>query len=248
MRLHRTLSCIAVAVLVVAAGPMTQARGPKTVEFTDEFPLDACTGLATSTAEGAQNRYFPLEVSKVWNLSNAACVDDGDCDELEEVRITVLNETEMVGGTMTRVVEEREWIEGELTEVSRNFYVECLGTEDVYYFGEDVEDGDGNPLPDGWRAGVDDASPGIIFPGGAFLLGARYFQEIAPGVAMDRAEHMEMGLDVTVPAGSFSDCVLVLDTNALEDPKGKYGDEKVYCPDVGIVMDEDMEATSIIDP
>ena len=33
----------------------------------------------------------------------------------------------------------------------------------------------------------------MIMPG-TFLLGARYFQELADGIALDRAEHMEMGL------------------------------------------------------
>ncbi len=39
----------------------------------------------------------------------------------------------------------------------------------------------------------------------------------------------------------------VLDRNLLEDPKGKEADEKVYCPDIGIVQDEDMELTSCTD-
>ena len=240
---------VIMAVLVFAAtlGP---AKGGKDEElFTDEFPLDSCSALATSTVEGARNRYFPLEIDHVLELSNAGCVAAGECDELEEVRVSVLDETEMVDGVLTRVVEEREWVDSVLVEVSRNFFVECVGTEDVYYFGEDVEDGQGNPLPDGWRAGMANARPGIIFPGGAFLLGARYHQELAPGVAEDRAENKEMGLDVSVPAGNFSDCVLVLDTNPLDDPKGKGpGDPKVYCPGLGIVMDEELVLMSYVDP
>lgn len=235
-------------ILVFAGSSAVQADNLKGVDFTVEFPLAACGSLASSTAEGAQNRYFPLEVGRVWELSNEECVADGDCDELEEARVSVLPDTEVVDGVVTRVVEEREWVDGQLSEVSLNFYVECVGTEDVYYFGEDVEDGDGNPLPGAWRSGVGGARPGIIFPGGAFLLGARYAQEVTPGVALDRAENREMGLERTVPAGTFSDCVLVLDTNALEDLKGKEGDEKIYCPGVGIIMDEELELTSFVDP
>ena len=61
---------------------------------------------------------------------------------------------------------------------------------------------------------------------------------------------MEMGLELVLPAGTFSDCVLVLDTNFLDDPKGNKegGDEKVYCPGVGIVMDEELVLTSFVDP
>ena len=255
MKRRRTLvgSLIAIAAIgaimaVMAIGDVEAGRRNKRPEYTSQFPIGECAALVTSTVSGAQNRFFPLQVNRIWELSNQPCVDDGECDELEEVRITVLDETEMVDGVMTRVVEEREWVDGALEEVSRNFYVECLGTGDVYYYGEDVLDGDGNPLPDGWRAGVDGAAPGMIFPGGAFLLGARYFQEVAPGVALDRAEHMKMGLEVEVEAGIFPDCVVVLDTNAIEDPKGKNGDEKVYCPGVGIIMDEELELVSFVNP
>lgn len=90
--------------------------------------------------------------------------------------------------------------------------------------------------------------PGILFPGGAYLLGARYFQEVADN-AQDWAMNEEMGLTVDDPAnGQFEDCVLVLDRNLLEDPKGKEADEKVYCPDIGIVRDKKLELTSCTDP
>jgi hypothetical protein len=118
----------------------------------------------------------------------------------------------------------------------------------VYYFGEDVLDGEGNPLPDGWRAGEGGARPGIIFPGGAFLLNASYFQEVAPDVALDRAQHKAMGLTFDANGFDFEGCVLVEDTNALEDPKGMNGDEKVYCPGIGLVMDEELELVNIVYP
>ncbi len=237
----------ALAFVVVGAVDTVEAKSKKKV-YTDEFPISACSSLVTSTADGAHNRYVPLEINRVWELSNQACFDAGKCDELEEATITVLDETEMVDGVLTRVVEERERVDGNLDEVSRNFFVECLDTGDVYYFGEDVEDGSGNPLPDGWRSGINGARPGLIFPGGAFLLGARYFQEIAPGVALDRAEHRAMGLEVSVPAGNFTDCVQVDDTDAIDDPKGKHPDPKVYCPGIGEVVDEELELVSFVDP
>jgi len=235
-------------VAFLAAPPAAAKSKPKPPLVTHEFSLDSCSALATSTGEGARNRFFPLQVGRVWELSNEHCVQAGRCDELEEVRITVLDETQTIDGVPTRVVEEREWVDGELDEVSRNFYAECVGTEDVYYFGEEVVDGDGNPLPDGWRAGVDGARPGIIFPGGAFLLGARYFQELAPGKALDWALNVAMGLQRTVPAGTFDDCVLVFDFNRLSDPKGKHPDSKIYCPGTGIIVDETLRLTSMTVP
>jgi hypothetical protein len=74
----------------------------------------------------------------------------------------------------------------------------------------------------------------MIMPG-TFLLGSRYFQEQAPDVAMDRAEHVEMGLQVNTQAGTFDGCVKVLETTPLEPGAES---EKIYCPGVGLVVDD----------
>ena len=121
-----------------------------------------------------------------------------------------------------------------LCERSRNFFARCVETNDIFYFGEDVF-----PVEIGgaWLAGRDGALPGIIMPG-PFLLGSRYFQEIAPGVAEDRAEHVAMGLTISTDAGNFEDCVELLETTRLE-PRSK--STKRYCPGVGLVFDDGLE-------
>lgn len=246
MRLKLPLLALAtIPVAVVASLPGVDKR-----DFTDEFVCESGQ-FATETGPGAHNQYFPLVVGSESVLNNAACFAEGECEELEQVVITVLDETEVVGNVTTRVVEEYETVDGEVEEISRNFFAVCEGSGDVFYFGEDVLDGDGELLPDGWRAGNGNRA-GLIMPGGTFLIGARYFQEVAPDVALDRGEHVERGLSFDNPgpfgAGLLEDCVLVHDTNALEDPKGKEIDEKVYCPGVGLVQDEDLELVSITRP
>jgi hypothetical protein len=146
----------------------------------------------------------------------------------------------------TRVVEEREFEDGEPIEVSRNFFALCEKTNDVYYFGEDVdiyEDGEVVSHDGAWLAGRNGAKPGIVMPG-TFLLGSRYFQEIAPGVAQDRAENVAMGFKVETPAGRFSQCVEVTETSPLEPGAES---TKVYCPGVGLVRDNDLELVEISD-
>jgi hypothetical protein len=168
--------------------------------------------------------------------------EDGEKIRLE---ITILDEKqnihlEDIGTVRTRVVEEREWVDGNLAEVSRNFFAICRQTKAVYYFGEDVdifEDGEIVSHEGAWRAGEDDAKPGLVMPG-TFLLGSRYFQERAPGVAMDRGKNVAMGLDVTTPAGKFSECVKVVETSPL-DPGIR--SKKIYCPEVGLVIDDEFE-------
>jgi hypothetical protein len=222
--------------------PLTAAPKPK-VQFTTDFRLEDCE----FQTEGV-NPYFLLTPGRKLVLQND--------DETETVEITVLEDLEQIsvpglGLVTTRVVEERETADGQLIEVSRNFFAICGGRNDVVYFGEDVDihNPDGSITHEGeWRAGQPDengvAEPGIIMPG-TFLLGARYFQEIAEGIALDRAEHVEMGLDVETEAGSFHDCVRIVETSPLE-PKSE--SEKIYCPGAGLVVDSDVQLVEIEEP
>jgi hypothetical protein len=248
---------------------VSQAGNLKDIEITDEFAWERCAdsvGLVNSCLGADCNPYLPLIVGRVQELDNSEC---DDCEEFEAVAVSMLADTQTVNGQATRIMEEREWVgefgeEPELAEVSRNFVIMCPNTQDVYYFGEDVclnaEDEDALEAPlygghynceaDGmlygtgaWRAGLGDDEAGLLFPGGTFLLNAAYFQELA-SVALDWAMNAEAGLS----EAGFEDCVMALDRNLLEDPKSKEeGDEKIYCPDIGIVMDEDLEFVSCTD-
>ena len=106
------------------------------------------------------NGFFPLVVG---NQS----VLEGEDDEgvLIRVEISVLDETEEVADITTRVLEEMEFADDELIEVSRNFFAQAPdGT--VCYFGEDVDEFvDGEVSHEGaWRAGENGNVPGIIMP------------------------------------------------------------------------------------
>ncbi len=228
---------VGVGVFLCAALPVAAGQG----EFTEDFPLDDC-----SFSDSGRNPYFSLEVG------DQLIFESEDDEEQVRLKITVLAKRKLItfetdeGETLkvcTRVVEEREWVNGKLFEVSRNYFARCQETNDIYYFGEDVDFYENGVIVghDGsWRAGLDDALPGLIMPG-SFLLGSRYFQELAPDVALDQAEHVEMGLEVEVPAGEFEDCVEILETTPLEP-----GSEstKVYCAEVGLVIDNDAQLVS----
>jgi hypothetical protein len=212
--------------------------------FTRQFPITACDFKPTGG-----NAYFRLKPGRQLYLSNLRCVQDKECDELDELWITMLPETKTItfdyAGkprmVTARVMEEYETVDGELEEVSRNYVADCSPMHDVYYFGEDVEDGDGHRLPDSWLAGRRGARPGILMPDRAFLLGSRYYQEFAEN-ARDRAEHTSMGIDVEVPAGVFHGCVEVTETTPLEPGEESF---KTYCPNVGNVRDDDLELIAV---
>ena len=175
------------------------------------------------------NPHFILEPGYVLKLAGE---DEG---EQVELTITVTNETEVVDGVETRVVEERETKDGKLFEISRNFFVLGEKTNNAYYFGEDVEffDGRANPNEGSWRSGVDGAKYGQQMPAKA-REGQRYYQEVAPGVALDRAEHVSLKADVQTPAGNFRNVLKVRETTPLEP---KVEEFKFHAEGVGLIKD-----------
>ncbi len=222
--------------LLVGSPAVFAGGGP---QFTTEFALENC-----SFTEWAGNKFFSLQPGHELELEGD---DDGT---LVQVEIEATRHTKTVSFTTpsgkrlrvrTRVVTETEFEDGELVEVSRNFFALCRQTNDVFYFGEEVDNYEDGEIVDhdgSWLAGVAGAQPGLIMPG-RFLLGSRYLQEQAPGVATDAAENVAMGLTVEVPFGTFRNCVEVLDTNLLNPGSGS--DQKIYCPGIGLVVDEAVE-------
>jgi hypothetical protein len=140
----------------------------------------------------------------------------------------------------TRVVEERETRAGQLVEVSRNFFAIGKRTHDVYDFGEAVDlyrDGRIVSHDGSWLAGVDSARFGLMMPGQP-RRGERHYQELAPAVALDRAEVVGVSEAVTTPAGRFQNCLKVKDTTPLEPGANEY---KYFAPGVGLVQDGNLK-------
>lgn len=157
--------------------------------------------------------------------------------------VSVLEETKVVDGVKTRVIEERETKDGQLVEVSRNYFAISRVTGDVYYFGEDVDiykNGKVSGHDGSWLAGVNGAKFGLMMPGRPGV-GDRYCQEVAPGVAMDRAEVVSTGEDFTTPRAAYERCLRIRETSALE----KGNADKLYAPDVGLIKDGAMVLMAI---
>ncbi len=129
-----------------------------------------------------RNRFFILEPGYQLVLEGK----DGQHDA--ELEIIVLDATKDIGGVPTRVVEEREKVDGKLVEISRNYFAICKHTGSVFYFGEDVDiyrDGKVVAHEGAWLHGKDNAQAGMMMPGEC-IIGAAYYQEYAPDQAMDR--------------------------------------------------------------
>jgi hypothetical protein len=206
------------------------SQGQEKRTFTNEFFIEDCDFTSTGT-----NPYLILEPG--YQLVFRGEEKDGTVVELTD---TVLDETEVVQGIETRVFEERETADGELVEVSRNFFAICEQTNSVFYFGEDVdiyENGTIVSHEGAWRAGEEGATAGIIMPG-TILLGARYFNENAPGVAEDQAEIISMTEQVETPAGNFDNVLEIEETTPLEPG---VRESKFFVRDIGLIQDGDLK-------
>ena len=203
--------------------------------WTSSFNLEDCNLSTTGT-----NPYFILQPG--YQLVFAG-VEDGDP---LNVTVTVSNETKVVGdGIATRVVEERTVNSetNDLKEITKDYFAICDKSNSVFYFGEDVNNYEDGKLVDhegSWLHGSDNARAGLIMPG-TVLLGSRYYQEIAPDVALDKAETVSMNETVNVPAGSFRDVIKMIETSDLEPG---IQEDNLHAYGIGQVMDNKLELVS----
>jgi hypothetical protein len=183
------------------------------------------------------NRYFILDPG--YRLHYAA----GN----ETVVLTVLAETKTIDGVVTRAVEDREMKGGVLKELTRDYFAVDAATGDVYYFGEDVDvykSGKVVSHEGAWLSGAKGARFGLMMPARP-RVGRKFYQEWAPGIAMDRAEVVSVSETVSTPAGVFKNCVKIRETNPLEPRAVDY---KWFAPGVGLVKDGDLALTRIEKP
>ena len=220
------------AILIVSTSPKVNAQNES---WTSSFNMGDCNFSTTGT-----NPYFILQPG--YHLVFAG-VEDG---ESLNVTVTVSNETKVVGdGIVTRVVEERTVNSetNDLKEITRDYFAICDKTNSVFYFGEDVNNYENDELVDhegSWLHGSNNARAGLIMPG-TVLLGSRYYQEIAPDVALDKAEIVSMNQTVSVPAGSFRDVIKMTETNDLEPG---IQEDNLHALGIGQVIDNELELVS----
>lgn len=219
---------IAVSISSVSCGERWNSKAMDDASWMKEFNLDNRTLISTG-----KNDYFILEpgFQLVLESNNIKLV------------ITVLDETKEIMGITTRIVEEREWKSDNLYEVARNFFAIDEKTKDVFYFGEEVDFYKNNKIVGhrgAWLAGEDGATPGLIMPG-KVELGMKYYQEVAPEKAMDRAEIIDLNHTLETPAGTFTNCVKTKEGSALKLWEKEF---KSYAAGIGLIQDQYLLLTS----
>ncbi|WP_299431579.1 hypothetical protein [uncultured Meiothermus sp.] len=161
-------------------------------------------------------------------------------DKSTTLSFTVLNQTKTVGRIVTRVVEEKEVSDGKVIEVARNFYAIDTATGDVFHFGEEVDAYENGKIVShegSWLAYKNGARPGLLMPGNP-RVGMKYYQEIVPGVVMDRAEVLSLSKTVRTPAGEFRNCLQTEGTSKLDPNAVEF---RIFAPGVGLVQFESLK-------
>jgi hypothetical protein len=236
--MNNTFNLMASAALIcgLSTSAFIVSGSASTDDWVRTFDLDQCTMSPVGS-----NDYFFLVPGYQLILDGQ---DDGDRLQLV---LTVLDQTRTVDGIETRVVEERETENGELVEVSTNYLAICTETKDIYYFGEEVDmysDGEIESHEGAWLAGEDGATAGLLYPANP-KVGMKFYQEIALGIAEDRAEIISLDEQLKVPAGNFSQVLKVEETTPLEPREKEF---KYYARGVGLLQDQELKLTKYTIP
>ncbi len=176
------------------------------------------------------NPYYPLPVGRTLVYRG---VRDG---QTQVDRVTVTNETKVIGGVTATVIRDVAKHGSTLLEKTTDWYAQdTLGN--VCYLGEDTKAYLANGQVDtsgSWEAGVNGAVSGIIMEANPQIPDS-YRQEYLAGEAEDTAWIVGRGGSLRVPYGTVHNVLTSLEHTALEPD---VVDQKVYAPGLGIVLEQ----------
>jgi hypothetical protein len=182
---------------------------------------------------GSTHPYFPLVPGTVFTYRSKT----KDGTEVEVMRVT--DQTKVIQGVTTRVVQDDVRLDGVLTEHTFDWFAQDeLGN--VWYFGEDSQSIDpetGEVSTEGsWQAGKAGAEAGIIMEAHP-AVGDSYNEENAAPVAEDQARVTALDARAKVPYGRFDNCLETENTSPLEPGALE---NKFYASGVGLLLEVDV--------
>jgi len=183
--------------------------------------------------------YFPATAGKKYIYEGQT---EAGAARIEEQRLST---TKTILGITCITVNFKEYLDGKLIEEAWDWYAQD-NDGNVWYFGEDVDnyntDGTLKDHGGSWEAGVDGAQPGTIMPANP-QTGIKYREEYYFNHAEDEAEIIESGLTVTIPLGTYTNCIKTKNWTDLEPDVTEY---KYYAPGVGLVKEENVADKEVI--
>jgi len=158
-------------------------------------------------------------------------------DGLEHDEFAVTHNTRAILGVTCTEVHDTVTTNGVLTEDTLDWFAQDTAGN-VWYFGEnthELTDGLISTIDGTFMGGVDSAEPGIILEAHP-AIGDFYRQEFDLDNAEDFAEVVGLSDSVTVPYGTFTNCLNTRETTPLEPDLHEH---KFYAAGVGNVLETD---------
>jgi hypothetical protein len=159
----------------------------------------------------------------------------------ETIEVTVTHDSKQILGVTAIVVHDVVSIGDEIIEDTYDWYAQDTAGN-VWYLGEDTKEYEGGRVVStegSWEAGVDGAKPGIVMHATQPAIGTPYRQEYYVCEAEDMAEVVSLSQSVTVPYGSFDNCLQTREFTPLEPDVNEY---KYYAPGIGLVLEVDIKS------
>jgi hypothetical protein len=190
----------------------------------------------SSFATEVTNPYFPLVQGTTWHYINR--IIENNETSYENNTVTVTPDKKIIEGVNCTVVHDVVTVNGEITENTYDWYAQDK-SGNVWYFGEhtkSLKDKNGSTTEGSWKAGEHNACPGIImWADPQAHAGETSYQEFLPGIAEDQAQVVNTNSTVTVPFGTFSNCVK---TKEFTDLEPGVIENKYYAPGIGLIKTE----------
>ena len=177
------------------------------------------------------NPYFPLTPGTTF------IYEGHTADGFEHDEFAVTHNTRVILGVTCVEVHDTVTLDGELTEDTLDWFAQDTDGN-VWYFGEnthELEDGLITTIDGTFMAGVNGDKPGIVMKAHP-AIGDFYRQEFSLDNAEDFAETLSLTETVTVPGGTFHNCLKSQETTPLETD---LLEDKFYAPGVGNVLTVD---------
>lgn len=174
------------------------------------------------------NQYFPLTPGTTFTFRGQT----EKCMETNEVFVS--HQTKTILGVTCIEVRDRVSVDGSLIEETFDWYAQDKDGN-VWYFGEaakEYENGQVVGTAGSWEAGVDGAKPGFIMQASP-KVGNSYRQEYYKGTAEDMAKILSLNETISVPYGSFKNCLKTEDFTPLEP---NTIENKYYAPGIGLAL------------
>jgi hypothetical protein len=152
----------------------------------------------------------------------------------ERVVREVLPQTREVSGVPCLVLVETEYHDGELAEISRNFFAQDASGA-VWYFGEEVDEYQDGRIcghEGAWLAGSAGSKPCLFMPAQP-AVGQRFEPEQSPPHAVEFDEVVALDEKLAVPFGEFAGVLVIREG----DRPGHWLERKYYGRGVGLLSE-----------